>query len=71
MKTNAKLFLLLTVFYAVDAVAYFFLSTLWQNKAGGFEVIGTAAIAMLAVLSGFIFFYVNKTANNFGATPPE
>ncbi|MFM6980997.1 MAG: cytochrome c oxidase subunit 4 [Micrococcales bacterium] len=71
MKTNARLFLLLTVFYAVDAGAYFFLSLMWQPKHGGFEVIGTAALAMLAVLSGFIYFYVNKSANNLGATPPE
>lgn len=71
MKTNARLFLLLTVFYAVDAVVYFWLSTMWQNGIGGFEVIGTAALAMLALLSGFIYFYLNKTANNFGAVPPE
>lgn len=71
MKTNARLFLFLGVFYAVDALVYFFLSTQWQNRAGGFEVIGTAAIGMLAILSGFIYFYVNKSANNLGAVAPE
>jgi hypothetical protein len=68
MKTNARLFLLLTVFYAVDAVIYGYLSLLWE---GELEVIGTAVLGMLVFLSGFIFFYVNKTANNYGATPPE
>lgn len=70
MKTNARLFLLLTVFYAVDAVVYGALSVLWQPRHQ-VEIIGTAAIGMLAFLAGFIYFYVNKTANAFGALPPE
>ena len=63
MKTNAKLFLLLTAFYLVDAAVY----GLWSyNSMGRVELIGTAAIAMLVFLSGFIYFYVNKTANGSG-----
>jgi hypothetical protein len=68
MKTNARLFLFLTVFYLVDAIAY----ALWSSHSmGKIEVIGSAAIAMLAFLSGFIFFYVNKTAGSTGLLPED
>ncbi|MEY4411353.1 MAG: hypothetical protein RLZ69_927 [Actinomycetota bacterium] len=68
MKTNAKLFLLLTVFYLVDAIVYGY----WTYNANGeVEMIGTAAIGMLVFLSGFIYFYVNKTADHSGALPED
>lgn len=70
MKTNARLFLLLTVFYAIDAAIYGYLSYLWSPK-GQIEVIGTAAIAMLVFLSGFIYFYINKTANQMVGAPED
>ena len=70
MKTNAKLFLLLTVFYAIDAVIYGYLSVLWMPDHQ-IEIIGTAAIGMLVFLSGFIFFYVNKTANHMVGAPED
>jgi hypothetical protein len=68
MKTNAKLFLLLTGFYLLDAAVYGWYS--WHNN-GKVEIIGTAAIAMLAFLAGFIFFYLNKTANSSGLLPED
>ena len=68
MKTNAKLFLLLTAFYLIDAVIYGY----WSFNANGkVEIIGTAAIGMLVFLSGFIYFYVNKTANHSGVLPED
>ncbi|MEN9989784.1 MAG: hypothetical protein RL508_763 [Actinomycetota bacterium] len=76
MKTNAKLFYLLTVFYLVDAIAY----GIWSYNAsvpsgvyGGkhVEIIGTAAIGMLVFLSGFIAFYINNTAKHAGGILPE
>jgi len=68
MKTNAKLFLLLTAFYLVDAVVYGFWS---YNSMGRLEIIGTAAIGMLVFLSGFIFFYINNTDKHSGLLPED
>lgn len=70
MKTNARIFYILTVFYAIDAVIYGWLSTQWEadNKL---EVIGTAAIAMLAILSAFVGFYIDKSARAMGGIAPE
>jgi hypothetical protein len=68
MKTNARIFLLLTVFYIVDAAAYGVWSYLVDGKV---EVIGTAAIAMLVFLSGFIAFYIYKTARTQGPVPED
>jgi hypothetical protein len=68
VKTNAKLFLLLTAFYLVDAIAY----ALYGYYANGkVEIIGTAAIGMLVFLAGFIYFYINKTANHTGVLPED
>jgi Cytochrome c oxidase subunit IV len=71
MKTNAKLFLLLTVFYLVDAAAYGIWSYIASGSRHEIEVIGTAAIGMLVFLSGFIFFYVNSTARTVGVLPED
>lgn len=78
MKTNAKLFWLLTAFYALDAVVYGIFSYNTSVGSGNFattgkhvEIIGTAAIAMLAFLSGFVGFYVQKTANHTGLLPED
>lgn len=68
MKTNAKIFLLLTVFYALDAFAYGWWS---YNANGKIEIIGTAAIAMLVFLSGFIAFYLLNTGKNQGLVPED
>lgn len=66
MKTNVKIFNLLTVFYLVVAAVYGY----WSNLVyGQIEVIGFAAIGMLVFLTGFLSFYLGKTAKNF--TGPE
>ena len=62
MKTNVRIFWLLTVFYALDAAAYGYWSYTAQGKV---EIIGTAAIAMLVFLAGFIAFYLANTARKF------
>jgi hypothetical protein len=76
MKTNAKLFLLLTVFYAIDAVSYGIWSYNASTPTGVFEgkhveIIGTAAIGMLVFLSGFIFFYILKRVITQGTFPVD
>jgi len=38
---------------------------------GKFEVIGSAAIAMLAIMTGFIAFYLEKSARAQGGVAPE
>lgn len=70
MKTNGRLFYLLAAFYAIDAIAYAWLSIEWF-PGHRLEVIGSAAIAMLAILSAFIAFYLSKSAKAMGAVPPE
>jgi len=66
MKTNVVIFNLLTVFYIIVAAVYGY----WSNLVyGQIEVIGFAAIGMLVFLTGFIAFYLGKTAKSF--TGPE
>ena len=68
MGTNAKLFWLLTVFYAVSSAGY----TVWNIvSTGKVEIIGTAAIAMLVFLSAFIAFYLGKTHKSQGPVPED
>ncbi len=68
MRTNARLFWLLTVFYAVASAGY----TVWSIAATGqVEIIGTAAIAMLVFLSGFIAFYLQKVHSSQGPVPED
>lgn len=70
MRTNARLFWILTVFYVVADAAYLIWSRL-ASPTGDFEVIGTAAIGMLVFMSGFIAFYLSKTAKVQGAVPED
>ena len=66
MKTNVAIFNLLTVFYIIVAAVYGY----WSNLVyGEIEVIGFASIGMLFFLTGFLAFYLGKTAKNF--TGPE
>lgn len=70
MKTNTNIFILLTFFYLIVAIAYGYWSWLASPEDNRhIEVIGTAAIGMLVFLSGFIAFYFGKAARNF--TGPE
>jgi hypothetical protein len=68
LKTNARLFWLLAVFYLVDDAGY----VVWnQVSYGRLEPIGTAAIAMLVFLAAFIAFYLGNTAKNQGVVPED
>jgi Cytochrome c oxidase subunit IV len=69
MKFNGNLFYFLACFYLVDAVGY----VIWYANAnnGAFEPIASAAIAMLAVMSLFLAFYLKKTHKNQGIVPED
>ena len=70
MRTNARLFTLLTVFYAIASAGY----GIWTYNASNpheVEIIGTAAIGMLVFLSGFIAFYLAKTHRSQGPVPED
>lgn len=81
MRFNARLFVLLTVFYALAAVGYgvtsYFLPGI--DSTGNViapenrhvEIIGTAAISMLVFMSAFIAFYLNKTHKTQGPVPED
>ncbi len=68
MKTNARLFWLLAVFYLVDDAGYIVWNLVSYNKL---EVIGGAAIAMLVFLSAFIAYYLGNTGKNQGIVPED
>lgn len=66
MKTNVTMLNILTVFNLVVAAIYGY----WTYIADGeIEVIGFSALVMLVFLTGFISFYLAKSAKNF--TGPE
>ena len=69
MKFNGNLFWFLTAFYFVDAAGY----AIWYYNSydGGFEPIGTAAIAMLGFMSAFLAFYLKKTDKTQGVVPED
>jgi hypothetical protein len=68
VKTNARLFWLLAVFYVLDAAGY----VVWYWVSyGKIEVIGSAAIAMLVFLSIFIAYYLGSAAKNQGTAPED
>jgi hypothetical protein len=68
VKFNANLFYFLTAFYFIDAAGY---ALWWYNTNGGYEPIGTAAIAMLGFMSIFLAFYINNTRKRSGALPED
>ncbi|MEN9713442.1 MAG: hypothetical protein RLZZ164_106 [Actinomycetota bacterium] len=73
MKFNEKLFWFLSAFYLVDAVGY----AIWSHNSGfglgifPFEIIGSAAIAMLAIMSIFLGFYLRLTGKKQGIAPED
>ena len=69
MKFNGNLFYFLAAFYAVDTAGYI----IWfaNSNNGGFEPIASAAIAMLAVMSLFLGFYLQKTHKSQGVVPED
>lgn len=66
MKTNVVLFNVLTAFFFISAAVYGYWSYI---SYGEIEVIGFSAIGMLVFLTGFIGFYLAKSAKSF--TGPE
>ena len=66
MKTNVTMLNVLTVFNLIVASVYGY----WTYIADGeIEVIGFSVLGMLVFLTGFISFYLAKSAKNF--TGPE
>lgn len=66
MKTNVTMLNVLTVFFLLVAGVYGY----WSFLADGeIEVIGFSALGMLVFLTGFISYYLAKSAKNF--TGPE
>ena len=81
MRTNARLFWLLTVFYVLATIGYALVSlnepyegltssgpSLGTLKV---EIVGTAAIAMLGIMSAFLGFYISKTNKSQGEVPED
>ena len=83
MKFNGNLLWFLTAFYLIDAVGYavWFANTnagdpttglhLFGPGSFAFEPIGTAAIAMLGIMSAFLGFYISKTNKSQGEVPED
>lgn len=81
MRTNARLFWLLTAFYLVATIGYALvgLNEPYNGLATGgpslgnlkVEIIGTAALAMLTLMSAFIAFYLGKTHRSQGPVPED
>jgi hypothetical protein len=79
MKFNGNLFWFLAAFYLVDSAGYAVWFALGEtnDKAAEswfgfpFEPIGTAALAMLGIMSIFLAFYVKKTASSQGQVPED
>jgi hypothetical protein len=68
MKTNYLLWMFLTGFYALVTAGY---ALWWFLTNGGWEPIGTAALAMLTFMSAFLGFYLWKTSNSQGLVPED
>ncbi|MGW9631444.1 cytochrome c oxidase subunit 4 [Agromyces sp. NPDC055520] len=73
MRANANMFWILTVFLGIVAAVYCVWS-LADNQAHGMnhpEWAGTVALALTAVLSAFIAFYLGRVHKAQGAELPE
>ncbi len=69
MRVNTNLFWILTVFLALMAGVYTVWSLIWYN--GQLEWVGTIAIALCAMLSAFLAFYLSRVHKSQGAELPE
>lgn len=68
MKANVKIWVILTLFYAMVTAGYY---VWWTLTYGGVEPIGTAALAMLTAMSAFLAFYLWKTDRTQGVVPED
>ena len=68
MKANYILWVGLTVFYALVTGGY---HLWWFLTYGGWEPIGTSALAMLTFMSAFLAFYLWKTERSQGVVPED
>ncbi len=82
MSTNAKLFWILAVFFVLADVAYILWSLadytqrVASEPAGGvtgppIEWVGAVGIALTAVLSAFLAFYLGRSQQSVGGQLPE
>jgi ribose/xylose/arabinose/galactoside ABC-type transport system permease subunit len=74
MKFNGNLFYFLGAFYLVAGVGYaIWFNAVNPNPDGSFhlEVIATAAILMLAIMSVFLAFYLKMTNKKQGPVPED
>jgi hypothetical protein len=78
MRTNVILFWVLTGFFVLAATVYAFWSTLdsaasriADSGGGGPEWAGTIALALTAILSAFIAFYLGRVRKEQGGELPE
>lgn len=72
MRTNANLFWILGVFFVLSSLAY----TLWVvidhgGDWGTIEWVGTVAMALSAILSFFLAFYLGRTHSAQGGELPQ
>lgn len=69
MKVNVNVFWILTGFFLLADIAY----TLWSilEYSGNIEWVGTLAIALSAILTAFIAFYLAKVYAAQGGELPE
>ena len=68
MRTNIVLFWVLTVFFVLADIAY----TVWSLlDTGRVEWVGTVAIVLTGILSGFIAFYLQLVERKQGGELPE
>ena len=70
MRANANLFWILTAYFAIVGAVYAFWS--WADEGDpGIEWAGTTAVALAAMLSAFIAFYLGRVHKAQGAELPE
>jgi hypothetical protein len=69
MKFSARLMWFLSAFYVLASGGY----TVWyaNSYSGAFEPIGSAAIAMLAIMAAFIAFYLQMAQKRQGPVPED
>lgn len=68
MKSNIWILVAMAIYFTLATAAYAIWSTI---EYGTFEIIGTAAMAMLIILAVFIAFYLNNASRRAGVLPED